>query len=148
MRCLSRCVAGPARRPARPTGASNKQAMRAFAAAALLARLVPTATTHAVTPAWTNITLYQIIPINLLSLTSTATADMWLADAFLAAYYDLRGRYGPMACRIPSTEYSEFCTEYAEIMPREAFAVRQLVIEANLVSQSAVSVRHHVAIGP
>jgi hypothetical protein len=85
---------------------------------------------------WTNVTLYQIIPTTLaLSTVPTATADMWLADAFLAAYYDLRGRYGPMACRDPIARNSEFCSEYTEIMPRGDFAVRQVVIEANLASQ-------------
>jgi hypothetical protein len=84
---------------------------------------------------WTNVTLYQIIPAHLLSQSPTATADMWLADAFLAAYYDMRGRYGPMACRNAATRYSEFCSESQEILPRGEFAVRKLVIEANLASQ-------------
>ena len=50
--------------------------------------------------------------------TPTSTADQWLADAFTAAYYDIRGRYGPMACRSPIARGSEFCSEALEVEPR------------------------------
>jgi arabinogalactan endo-1,4-beta-galactosidase len=82
--------------------------------------------------AWTNVTLFQIVPASFLG---QPPADMWHADAFLAAYYDLRGRYGPMACHDPGAAGSEFCSEYQEIAPRANFVVRKLVVEANLASQ-------------
>ena len=60
---------------------------------------------------------------------------MWLADGFNAAYYDLRGRYGPMACRAdPSAEY---CTEHTEIQPAGSFAVQKLSLEALLTAGAA-----------
>ena len=67
---------------------------------------------------WSNVTLFNIVPADLLSLTPTSTADQWLADAFNAAYYDIRGRYGPMACRSPIARGSEFCSEALEVEPR------------------------------
>ena len=67
---------------------------------------------------WCNVTLFNIVPTDLLSLTPTSTADQWLADPFNAAYYDLRGRYGPMACRSPMARGSEFCSEALEVEPR------------------------------
>ena len=67
---------------------------------------------------WSNVTLFNIVPTDLLSLTPTSTADQWLADPFNAAYYDLRGRYGPMACRSPIARGSEFCSEALEVEPR------------------------------
>ena len=42
-------------------------------------------TTTTAISAWTNVTLYNIIPASLLRTTPTSTADMWLADAFNAA---------------------------------------------------------------
>ena len=68
--------------------------------------------------AWSNVTLFNIVPADLLSQTPTSTADQWLADAFTAAYYDIRGRYGPMACRSPIARGSEFCSEALEVEPR------------------------------
>eukprot|EP01045_Picozoa_sp_COSAG04_P012638 COSAG04_NODE_858_length_9827_cov_4.159025_1_plen_95_part_00 len=67
---------------------------------------------------WSNVTLFNIVPTDLLSLTPTSTADQWLADPFNAAYYDIRGRYGPMACRSPIARGSEFCSEALEVEPR------------------------------
>ena len=67
---------------------------------------------------WCNVTLFNIVPTDLLSLTPTSTADQWLADPFNAAYYDIRGRYGPMACRSPMARGSEFCSEALEVEPR------------------------------
>ena len=67
---------------------------------------------------WSNVTLFNIVPADLLSLTPTSTADQWLADPFNAAYYDIRGRYGPMACRSPMARGSEFCSEALEVEPR------------------------------
>ena len=67
---------------------------------------------------WCNVTLFNIVPTDLLSLTPTSTADQWLADPFNAAYYDIRGRYGPMACRSPKVRGSEFCSEALEVEPR------------------------------
>ena len=67
---------------------------------------------------WFNVTLFNIVPTDLLSLTPTSAADQWLADPFNAAYYDIRGRYGPMACRSPMARGSEFCSEALEVEPR------------------------------
>ena len=67
-------------------------------------------TTTTAISAWTNVTLYNIIPASLLRTTPTSTADMWLADAFNAACeslfvsaYQLAGRAAGICLYSPVT---------------------------------------------
>ena len=92
--------------------------MQALILAPLLLLLPAVASRQPTRYSWCNVTLFNIVPTDLLSLTPTSTADQWLADPFNAAYYDIRGRYGPMACRSPMARGSEFCSEALEVEPR------------------------------